>query len=106
DALAPGQCASQRGRDGLRPIVGAQLAPGDPAEPLGYVANGDGDDGEVAGEGFFDGVGRAFLRRRKDEDVARGHVVRDLRVWYLPADDQARPRRGREQLDRALREAV
>src|SRR5256885_16791444 len=35
DAAAAGQHARQRRRDGLRPIIGAELAAGDALEPLG-----------------------------------------------------------------------
>ena len=57
DATTAGQHARERRRDGVRPVVGAQLAPRDAVKALGDVPHGNGDDGQIAGERFFDHVG-------------------------------------------------
>src|SRR6266566_4465758 len=102
DAAAAGQDARQRRRDGFRPVVGAELAARDALEPLGDVAHGYGDDGQIARERFLDGVGRAFLQRREDECVAGGHVLRHLGVRYPPRDDEASTQRGSQPADGVL----
>src|SRR6266566_9600502 len=104
DAAATGQHARQRRRDGLRPIVGAELAARDALEPLGDVAYGDGNDGQIASERFLDGVGRAFLQRSEDECVAGGHVLRHLGVRYPPRDDEASTQRAGQPADGVPRE--
>src|SRR5437867_4327543 len=55
DPRAARQHARERRGNGLGPVVGAHLAARDAVEALDDVADGDGDDGEVAGEGFLDG---------------------------------------------------
>src|SRR5690242_1477005 len=57
-ALAALEHARERRRQTFGPLVRAQLAPGDTADPLRHVAHRDRNDGEVAGEGLLHGVGR------------------------------------------------
>ncbi|PYP74502.1 MAG: hypothetical protein DMD41_01635 [Gemmatimonadetes bacterium] len=77
-------------------------------EALDDVTDGDGDDGEVAGEGFLDGIRGAFLPRGEDQGVARAHVIGHLGVRDAPSEDEPHGECPAQDLDRLLgqREAL
>src|SRR5258706_3408324 len=102
----PAQRALEGSGDRRSGIVGAPLAPGKAVEAERNVGHGHGHNGEIAREGFLDGVGGALFPRGEHQRVAGAHVKRHFFVRHAPADHQLRPKRVVHQLDGLTRQLV